>query len=98
MMTHNEGIAQPGDDRGAVFKRLPSSRIRAGSRHVLHADRVGAEGNRCGFKAYPCPGAGLKKEKSNGLAGRIRSRCNTELECFGSLTKCVNVIAVYHSG
>jgi hypothetical protein len=92
VMANNDGIAQAGDHRRAVFKRFPGSHIRAGRRHVLHPDRMAAEGDRGDLETDPCPGARLKEQKSNRLSAKPQRRRNSDLVGLRQLAEVVDIV------
>ena len=65
--------------RSADLQAFPGSHIRAGRRHVLHPDRMAAEGDRGDLETDPCPGARLKEQKSNRISDKSQRRRNADL-------------------
>jgi hypothetical protein len=97
-LQREHGIAQAGDHRRAVFKRFPGPHIRAGRRHVLHPDRMAAEGDRGDLETDPCPGARLKEQKSNRLSDKSQRRRNPDLVGLRQLAEVVDVVDAERSG
>jgi hypothetical protein len=53
---------------------------------------MGAEGDRGNLEADPRPGAGLKKQKSNGLSAKSQRRRNRDLIGLRQLAEVVDVV------